>query len=95
MRRIAEGGSQEAFAKSDHPGLVDWSYRALWWDTENEHGAYAARGVYGQTVYVDLAAEMVIARFVLYPKAANAANDPTSLPAYSAIAEHLMETDAE
>ena len=36
---------------------------------------------------------MVIARFASHPVAANAANDPTSLPAYRAVAEHLMATD--
>ncbi len=62
----------------------------MWWVTHNEHGAYAARGVHGQTVYIDPTAEMVIARFASHPVAANAANDPTSLPAYQAIAEYLM-----
>ncbi len=90
IESIAGGGSHAAFRKSDHPGLVGWSYRGLVWNTENNHGAYAARGVYGQTVYVDPVAEMVIARFASYPEVANAANDPTFLPAYSAIAVYLM-----
>ena len=34
--------------------------------------------------------EMVIARFASHPVAGNAANDPTSLPAYEALAKHLM-----
>ena len=33
---------------------------------------------------------MVIARFASHPLAANAHVDPTSLPAYQALAEHLM-----
>lgn len=49
-----------------------------------------ARGVYGQALYIDPTAEMVIARFASHPVAANAANDPTSLPAYHALAQHLM-----
>ena len=48
-----------------------------------------ARGVHGQALYVDPAAEMVIARFASHPVAGNAANDPTSLPAYEAMARHL------
>ena len=90
VRSIRSGGSREAFVRSEHPGLKGWSYRSMWWVTGNEHGAYAARGVHGQTVYVDPAADMVIARFASHPVAANAANDDTSLPAYAAVAEHLM-----
>ena len=90
VESIRSGGSRDAFARSDHPGLKGWSYRSMWWVTGNEHGAYAARGVHGQTVYVDPAADMVIARFASHPVAKNAANDDTSLPAYAAVAEHLM-----
>ena len=46
--------------------------------------------MHGQTIDVDPEAEMVIARFASHPVAGNAANDPTSLPAYRAVAEHLM-----
>ena len=62
----------------------------MWWHTANAHGAFAARGVHGQTIYIDPAAEMVIVRFASHPIAANSANDATSLPAYEAVARHLM-----
>ena len=87
---IEKGGSKEAFAKSGHPELKGWSYRNMWWITENADGAFAARGVYGQTVYIDPKAEMVIVRLASHPVAANAANDPFSLPAYQAVADYLM-----
>jgi hypothetical protein len=35
---------------------------------------------------------MVIARFASHPMAANAALDPTSLPAFHALAQHLIKT---
>ncbi len=88
---IAGGGSKAAFAKSDHTELSGWSYRNMWWHTGNEHGAFAARGVHGQTIYIDPEAEMVIVRFASHPVAANSANDPTSLPAYEAVAQYLIE----
>ena len=62
----------------------------MWWVSHNEHGAYSARGVHGQLIYVDPKAEMVIARFASFPLAGNANLDPTSLPAYHALAKHLM-----
>jgi hypothetical protein len=36
---------------------------------------------------------MVIARFASHPKPGNVNLDPTSLPAYEAIAKHLMAHD--
>jgi len=70
----------------------DRSYNNQWWVMHNDHDAFAARGVYGQTVYVDPKAEMVIARFASYPLASNANIDATSLPAYHALGKHLMTT---
>lgn len=90
IERIQQGGSLEAFANSHYTALKGWSYRSMWWNTHNEHDAYAARGVHGQTIYIDPTAEMVIVRLASHPIAANAASDPTSLPAYHAIAQHLM-----
>lgn len=87
---IRRGGSKEAFAKADYPLLAGWSYHDMWWHTHNAHGAFMARGVFGQALYVDPTAEVVIARFGSHPVAANAANDPTSLPAYDAVAKYLM-----
>lgn len=87
---IRKGGSKEAFKKSDHPKLKGWSYRDMWWNTHNQDGAFAARGVHGQTIYVDPKADMVIVRFASHPVTANAGNDATSLPAYQAVADYLM-----
>ncbi len=87
---IEKGGNKATFEKSKHPLLRGWSYRNMWWMTENAHGAFAARGVYGQTIYIDPKAEMVIVRMASQPTADNSANDPWSLPAYEAIATYLM-----
>ena len=62
----------------------------MWWIPENKNGAYSARGVHGQTIYIDPTAEMVIVRFASHPIAANLANDATSLPAYQAVADYVM-----
>jgi CubicO group peptidase (beta-lactamase class C family) len=91
---IRGGGDKAAFEKGGYPALRGWSYRAMWWITHNDHGAFTARGVHGQTIYVDPTADMVIARFSSHPVAANGANDPTSLPAYAAVAQYLMEKAA-
>jgi len=87
---IRRGASREAFVAGDYPTLPGWSYRAFWWISHDDHGVYMARGIHGQAIYVDPTAEMVIARYASHPLAANVNLDPTSLPAYRAIAEHLM-----
>ncbi len=89
---IRRGGNPADFARAGYRLLPGWSYRNMWWVTHNEHGAFMARGVHGQTLYVDPAAEMVIARFASTPVAGNSANDPTSLPAWHALARHLIAT---
>ncbi|ASP38052.1 6-aminohexanoate hydrolase [Bacterioplanes sanyensis] len=87
---ITQGGDPEVFARSPYKDLQGWSYRSMWWHSHNEHQAYAARGVHGQTIYVDPTADMVIVRFASFPTPKNAAIDPTSLPAYHAVAQYLM-----
>jgi len=86
---IEKGGSREAFSLSFYTNLEGWSYRNMWWMTHNEHGAFAARGVHGQIIYIDPTAEMVLVRLASHPVAGNAAIDPYSLPAYHAVAKFL------
>jgi CubicO group peptidase (beta-lactamase class C family) len=87
---IARGGDPAKFAPAGYATLPGWSYRNQWWVSHNAHGAYMARGVYGQALYIDPTAEMVIARYASHPAAGNVANDPISLPAWMAVARHLM-----
>lgn len=89
--RIAHGGDPAKF--SGYPTIPQGSYASQWWVFHNAHGAFAARGVHGQTLYVDPVAQMVLVRFASYPQAANGPIDPTSLPAYEAVAAYLMGRD--
>lgn len=87
---IARGADPARFAKAGYALLPGWSYRNMWWVTHNPHGAYMARGIHGQSIYVDPKAEMVIVRYAAHPVAASAGNDPLTLPAFQAVAEALM-----
>jgi CubicO group peptidase (beta-lactamase class C family) len=88
---IEKGGSKDDFVKGNYALLKGWSYRDMWWITHNDHGAYMARGIHGQSIWIDPKAEMVIVRFASHPMAANAANDPITLPAYMAIGKALLQ----
>lgn len=94
IESIRRGGDARTFAKAGYDLLKGWSYRGMWWISNDDHGAYAARGVHGQAIWIDPEADMVIVRFASNPVAANAANDPNSLPAYRAVADHLMKNDS-
>ncbi|OEY66288.1 serine hydrolase domain-containing protein [Marinobacter sp. X15-166B] len=89
VRNIRQGGDPALFAKAGYTSMPNGSYRSMWWFYHNDNEAYAARGVHGQTIYIDPTARMVIVRLASHPKGANAHNDPTSLPAYQAVADYL------
>lgn len=91
VRDIRFGSNPEPFAASNYADkLPGWSYRNMWWVTNNPNGAFMARGVHGQAIYIDPTAEMVIVRAASNPIASNTHNDPISLPAYQAVADYLM-----
>jgi CubicO group peptidase (beta-lactamase class C family) len=88
---IRTGSDPEPFAASDYgKKLPGWSYRNMWWVANNPNGAFMARGVHGQAIYIDPTAEMVIVRVASNPQASNTLNDYISLPAYQAVADYLM-----
>ncbi len=90
VAEIARGGERSAFARAGYALLPGWSYKDMWWVTHNDHGAYMARGIHGQSIYIDPKAETVIVRYAAHPIAANAGNDPLTLPAFHAMATALM-----
>ena len=91
---IVHGGDVAAFEKSEQgKTLKGWSYRDMWWISNNKNRAFMARGVHGQAIYIDPTAQMVIVRLASSNFASNLLSDPLSLPAYSAVADFLMNKD--
>ena len=91
---IRNGADRDHFAKAKYSTLQGWSYRNQWWVAHDNLGSFTARGIHGQVIWVAPAAELVIARFGSHHVAANANGpiDHVSLPAYRAIAEHVMRS---
>lgn len=87
---IARGADPATFAPAGYATLPGWSYRNQWWVSHDPHGCYTARGVRGQMIWIDPVAEMTITRLGSHPLAGNGNFDPTSLPAWTAVAKHLM-----
>jgi CubicO group peptidase (beta-lactamase class C family) len=89
-KAVLAPGDAAAFANWKSPGLEGGSYRSQWWHRAG--GQTLAVGIHGQAIYIDPKAEMVIARFASHPVAGNRAINPTTIPAYDAIAAHLNRT---
>ena len=64
-------------------------YRNNWWVTGNDHRAYTGVGIYGQWLYIDPEAEMVIAKFSSQPLAIDLDLMDDALRAFHAIACQL------
>ncbi|MEM9912164.1 MAG: serine hydrolase, partial [Pseudomonadota bacterium] len=58
VSKIRAGGDPSKF--DGYPTLENGSYTSQFWVFHNENGAFAARGVHGQTIYIDPTAEMVL-----------------------------------
>ena len=86
---IGRGSDPAKFAKAGYSLLPGYSYRSMWWVTHNELGAFEARGIHGQRLYIAPKARMVVARFASHPVAASAANDTITLPAFLALGRML------
>ena len=91
---IARGADPTHFAKSGIATLPGASYRHQWWVLHDKFGAYMARGIHGQAIWIAPKAEMVIARFASHPWASNANSvlDHVSMQGYTAIAEHVLRS---
>jgi CubicO group peptidase (beta-lactamase class C family) len=87
IENIAGGGDRELFAKANMPGMKDWSYNGLWWIRHSDQGNQVfARGAYGQILYIDPLAELVIARFGSTKLPPSYLQDPINLPLFDTIA---------
>jgi CubicO group peptidase (beta-lactamase class C family) len=61
----------------------------MWWVANNANGVFDARGIHGQRIYIDPAAEMVIAKFSSHPVASNLGNIPLTDRGFAAVAAAL------
>ncbi|GAA0796116.1 serine hydrolase domain-containing protein [Marinobacterium sediminicola] len=89
LKDIRMGSAFPAFEAPLHESMASWSFRSMWWVTGNENDAFMARGVHGQSLYIDPARELVIARFASHPIAANKSNDCLSLPLYQSLSDRF------
>jgi CubicO group peptidase (beta-lactamase class C family) len=93
VAKIRAGANREHFKAAGYTTMPGWSYKSQWWITHDNHGAYMARGIHGQSIWIDPKAEMVVVRFMSNPVASTTKIDHLSLPAFRALANHLIKTE--
>ena len=93
VRDIRTGGDREAWRKGDFAAYFssDACYRSQWYMLGNEHDAVCGFGVYGQTLYLDPIANMVIVKFSSQPRPVDEAMGENELRAFHAIGRALGE----
>ncbi|MER8656185.1 serine hydrolase [Mesorhizobium sp. M0847] len=88
---IRRGDDPAKFAKTGSDLLRGYSYRAMWYVSHNELGAFEGKGMHGQRLYIAPEAEMVVARFASHPVGSSVGNDPISVPQFLALGRMLQE----
>lgn len=85
---IRNNGDQRAWLATETAArfLPAGRYRSQWYMIGNDSGAFCAVGIHGQWIYVDPAAEMVIAKLSSQPLPVQEATDRLLLAAFAAIA---------
>ena len=91
-QRIKQAGVPDVFAKYyEEPWYhqVGYAYHDQWWTFKNADHAVSALGVYGQYIYIDPIAHVVIVKQTSDPDAEGATNDVDGPVVLNAIAQHL------
>lgn len=84
---IANGSTEAWRAGKFVDWLPDGRYRNKWYQTGNANGAFFALGIHGQYLYVDPAAEMVVAKFSSQPEPVNNDLKRLNLALFDALAQ--------
>jgi CubicO group peptidase (beta-lactamase class C family) len=69
---------------------IGYAYHDQWWTFATAHKPVSATGVFGQLIYIDAVAEVVIVKQSSHPLAESDANEEDGPLIWHAIAEHLM-----
>jgi CubicO group peptidase (beta-lactamase class C family) len=84
---------REKYPEAAWYGDVTYAYHDMWWTFNNAHKTVSAIGVFGQYIWIDPVAEMVVVKQSSSPDpegGANWSNDTDGPMLYMALAEHLM-----
>ncbi len=88
--RTTRTGEQAKFTQEPFRSqMPNGAYRNQWWVSDVATGVHLGRGIYGQMIYIDPAAEMTAVKFSSWPKPTMPEHIGYSLRAFAAIAARL------
>lgn len=89
---IRTGGDKAVFAVGSHADLYsNGAYRNYWWILNDDDGAYLAKGIFGQYIYINPTKNTVIVRFASEKESADRERMKRVETAFKVIATHLSE----
>lgn len=92
VKKIRTQGNTKAFAAGPRAATYPkGAYRDYWWITNNPDGAYLAKGVFGQLIYINPKARVVIARHASEKEASNAQKNLEVEGSFQTIADYLSK----
>jgi CubicO group peptidase (beta-lactamase class C family) len=89
VRELRTGGDLAKFAAGGPTPRTGYSYHDFWWVPHDSDGTFEAKGLFGQHLHVNPAAELVIVKFSSHPIPDTAFTHAVDRQAFAAIAAAL------
>ena len=92
ITKILTKGDKATYANGPHTETYpNGAYRDYWWITNNRDGVYLAKGVFGQLIYINPKAQVVITRHASEKETSNKQKTIEVEAAFQAIADFLSK----
>lgn len=92
VAELRKGGDVEKFKAAGQTMRAGYSYHDFWWIPHDADGSFEAKGLNGQHVHVNPAAELVVVKLSSHPVPNTAYTHVQDRRAFAAIAAALRET---
>lgn len=89
VQEIRAGASAEKFEAANMPMRKGYSYHNHWWIPHDADGTFEAKGLYGQHIHINPAAELVIVKLSSHPVGNTAFTHALDRRAFAAVAIQL------
>ena len=91
IAELRKGADREKFKTVDQPMRAGYSYHDFWWIPHDADGSFEAKGLNGQHVHVNPAAELVVIKLSSHPMANTTFTHAVDRAAFAAIAKALRD----
>lgn len=91
VAELRKGADPEKFKAAGQTMRAGYSYHNFWWNPHDKDGSFEAKGLHGQHLHVNPAAEVVVVKFSSHPVPNTAFTHALDRQAFAAIA-HVLST---